>query len=175
MARTERALQKGLVGFCREQVAEPHEFVAHDRSKAARQFTHMLEGERGIRTGFPDVEIIRAAGLPTVFCELKAPGIDIKKRKDDTEDTNPQLQWGGRLSRLGHCWFWANSAAGFVAGLRASGVALRGTADWAAANIDAKTPAPAKKARASARPRVERRVMTKHDRHIQAVRYGVPR
>lgn len=148
MAHPEHTLQKRLVTLTREQVSEPHELVAHDRSKARGQWTHAREKARGLKAGEPDLELRRTAGLPFVFCEVKI--------KPNTP-TPEQEQTGARLIALGHHWFVAYSAADYVRGLRAARVLLRNTAEWAAAEVDAKAPVKAPRPRSRpSKPRAAR-------------------
>lgn len=165
MNQHEHALQKRLLVLCREHIAEPHKFIAYDRKKGSGRFTLIRENARGLITGHADVRIARKVGL-------RDPYIEIKVLPNKFDPKGDQAQFGAEMVALGHYFGVAYNAAEFVAHLRACGVVVRNTIDWAAAIIDAKPPAVVKK-KAPAKPRVERRTMTAGDRRRQSLRYGL--
>lgn len=167
MNQHEHALQKRLLVLCREQIAERHKFIAYDRKRGTGRFTHARENARGMITGHADVRIARVVGLRDAYIEIKV----LPNKFDPSGD---QAQFGAEMVTLGHYFGVAYNAGEFVAHLRSAGVMVRNTIDWAAAIIDARAPKPvAKKAKASAKPRTERRTMTARDRRMQSLRYGL--
>lgn len=123
----EHILQVALVRFVREAVAAPHQFLAFDRSKAAGQFSHMREKARGVRAGTPDTLLI-VAGMPPIWCELKAPG---------NKPTPEQIDIGDSLLTLGCCWSWVTSVGTYYEWIRSIGVELRANAEFLAMHADA--------------------------------------
>ena len=125
----EHSLQVHLKVLCRECVATPHMFAAHDRSKKQHFSQHMREKARGLRKGWPDIEIPLLGGL-TFRCELKAAG-------EKVADNSEQAAVIRELNNLGHPTAWANSAVMFVREARRCGVPFRVGVDARAAAIDA--------------------------------------
>jgi hypothetical protein len=144
--RPEHALQVQLGRFCREYLATPHFFAAHDRSENSSGMQHMWEAARHVVAGWPDVEIALQGGR-TVRVELKAPG---------NRPSSAQAAVMDRLSDLGHPTGWADSAVAFLALLREFGVPWRENADKKAAAIDAFL-AQAAVARKAAKPKAARK------------------
>jgi hypothetical protein len=127
----EHIRQRHIRLWVRDCVATPHKFLAHDRSAPGGKFSHLRERGRGIAPGTPDTQL-SVAGLPTIWCELKAPG----NRPDED-----QLRMGRELQALGQSWFWATTVAGYMAGLVQAGVPLRSNAAAMAALHDAEADA----------------------------------
>ena len=123
----EHIRQRHIKLWVRDCVAVPHKFLAHDRSAPGGRFSHLRERGRGIAPGTPDTQLT-VVGLPTIWCELKAP--------DKTPDED-QLRMGRELQTLGQVWFWATTVAGYMKGLIAAGVPLRPNAVVMAALHDA--------------------------------------
>ena len=123
----EHILQKALVKWVREAVSEPHEFLAFDRSKAARQFSHLREKARGVRAGTPDT-LLLTARLPPVWAELKA---GTNKASEQQEDM------GARLMAMGGHWACLSSVEAYRAWIFGLGVELRTNAEFLAMHADA--------------------------------------
>lgn len=125
--QAEHAIQKHIRLFVRDAVAEPHLFLAFDRSKPTSAFSHLRERARGVAKGTPDT-LLCPKDKPPVWCEVKRPG----KHPDDD-----QAAMGSRLLALGHQWFCVHSCMEYLAALAASGVELRPNASFLAHHHDA--------------------------------------
>ena len=113
MIQREAATQKHVMQFVRENLPGS-EFFAFDRSAPSGRFTHMREKARGVRKGTPDT-LLRIAGYPNIWAELKAPG---KKPTDE------QIDIGRRLEAVGDVWFFADSVVAYATQLRNAGVVM---------------------------------------------------
>lgn len=93
----EHNLQVQIKKWARECIAEPHVFLAFDRSRARGDFTHAREAARGLRRGTPDTVLMFRARW--MWVELKAG-------KNTTSDAQDLLH--GEMSAIGHnvrvCW-----------------------------------------------------------------------
>lgn len=150
----EHSLQSRLKVLCREYVATPHMFAAHDRSENVGGMQHYWEKMRGAIRGWPDIQLPLLGGL-TFRCELKAAGKIVA-------DNSDQARIIRDLNNLGHPTAWANSAIMFVRVAKQAGVPFRVGVERRAQAIDdmlaeearQRTLATPKKKRAS-RPRKE--------------------
>lgn len=157
----EHNLQTKLVAFCREYIAVPHEFAAHDRSENHGGKQHLWEAKRGIRRSWPDIELALQGGR-TIRCELKAAGKKLMPGSD-------QERLAERLNALGHVTFWANTATMFLHFARLSDVPFRPGADARAAAIDTVLTAATSKPATASKPRAAR-VPTSRIRAVERVR-----
>ena len=128
MVHREHILQRGVVVFCKRCVAVPHEFAAHDRAAPKSEHDHIWQAARGIRTGWPDTELLLAGGK-TFRVELKAPKITL-------DEDGRQADVLIRLNDLGHQASWANSVTMYGAECERFGVPLRGNWRTVAQLID---------------------------------------
>ena len=118
MTQPEWAVQRGVMRFCRRAIACEFEFASHDRGRPRSEMEHIGEAARGVRHGWPDVELA-LAGSRTFRCELKAPGVNIERKEraipayQATIYTRPSDHLGEQRLRLRY--------HGVVAGRAASG------------------------------------------------------
>ena len=124
----EWALQRGVLRFCKRAIDGPYEAACHDRGRARSAMEHIGEAARGLRHGWPDLEIVLPKGR-TFRCELKAPGakIDVK---------GEQFRLLERLSDFGHPATWANSCHGFAVNALSLGVPLQSNWQYVAQHED---------------------------------------
>lgn len=148
MASHEHNLQTQIKKWVRECVAEPHVFLAFDRSKAAGRFTHAREAARGIRKGTPDTVLLFQA---------MAMWVELKFGKNTTSDAQDELH--AEMLAIGHrvrvCW----TVTEYYLACRAEGVRLVQWAEARAQGLDALlavgVPKPPK-AKRTAKPRTRR-------------------
>ena len=124
----EWCLQRGVLRFCKRAIDGPYEAACHDRGRARSAMEHIGEAARGLRHGWPDLEIVLPKGR-TFRCELKAPGVSI-------DDKGEQFRLLKRLSELGHPATWANSVYGFAINALSLGVPLQGNWQYVAQHED---------------------------------------
>ena len=124
----EFALQRGVLRFCKRAIDGPYEAACHDRGRARSAMEHIGEAARGLRHGWPDLEIVLPKGR-TFRCELKAPGVSI-------DDKGEQFRLLKRLSELGHPATWANSVYGFAVSALSLGVPLQSNWQYVAQHED---------------------------------------
>lgn len=117
----EWAVARGVKFFCKRCIAVQHEFAAHDRGRSRSALEHIGEANRGLRAGWPDIELVLAGGR-TFRCELKAPGVRL-------EEGGRQQALLKRLNDLGHPAAWANSVRGYAEACLEHAVPL--TENWA--------------------------------------------
>lgn len=123
----EHILQVQIKKWVRGAVDAPHVFLAFDRSKAAGQWTHMMEKARGVQAGTPDT-LLCVLGAPIFWCELKAPG---------NKPTAAQEALGRSLVFAGCGWFWTTTVTHYWKALSEHGVPLRPNAEYQALQADA--------------------------------------
>ena len=124
----EFALQRGVMRFCKCAIDGPYEFASHDRGRARSEMEHIAENNRGLRSSWPDVELVLPKGR-TFRCELKAPGVSIDGKGE-------QFRLLKRLSELGHPATWANSVYGFAVNALSLGVPLQSNWQYVAQHED---------------------------------------
>lgn len=141
----EHILQVQIKKWVRGAVDAPHVFLAFDRSKAAGQWTHMMEKARGVQAGTPDT-LLCVKGFAPIWCELKAEG---------NEPTAAQIALGRALRGTGcHC-SWTTTVGEYRRWLVIIGVPLRTNAEYQALQADAAVASLIAKAEAKA-PKAKR-------------------
>ena len=143
MVHKEHILQRGVVIFCKRCVAVPHEFAAHDRAAPKSEHDHIWQAARGIRTGWPDTELLLAGGR-TFRVELKAPKVSL-------DEDGRQADVLIRLNELGHAASWANSVMMYGRECERFGVPLHGNWKTVAQLIDEHVLAEIRKEQAKAK------------------------
>ncbi len=128
MTQPEWCLQRGVLRFCKRAIDGPYEAACHDRGRARSAMEHIGEAARGLRHGWPDLEIVLPKGR-TFRCELKAPGAKI-----DVE--GEQYRILQRLTDLGHPTTWANSVYTFATMALSLGVPLQRNWQYVAQHED---------------------------------------
>jgi hypothetical protein len=121
----EHRLQAAIKSFVKHCVAVDHLFMAFDRSAKKSDLQHILEKNRGIRTGTPDTVLLFSGRA--VWVELKA---------GSNKPTDAQEQIGNAIQRTGHVWGWANSVDSYRQFLAAQGVAMTALAPVTAQDFD---------------------------------------
>jgi hypothetical protein len=113
--KREHTRQKHGRLFTRDAITAKHKFFAFDRSKAAGQFTHLIERARGIQKSTPDT-MLRVKGMMPIWCEWKDTG-----KKPDAD----QLQILEELRELGDFAEWFDSVVDYASWLHEIGVPMR--------------------------------------------------
>lgn len=124
----EWALQRGVLRFCKRAIDGPYEAACHDRGRARSALEHIGEAARGLRHGWPDLEIALPKGR-TFRCELKAPGVSIDEKGE-------QYRILQSLTGLGHPATWANSVYTFATMALSLGVPLQRNWQYVAQHED---------------------------------------
>jgi hypothetical protein len=124
----EWALQRGVLRFCKRAIDGPYEAACHDRGRARSAMEHIGEAARGLRHGWPDLELVLPKGR-TFRCELKAPGAKI-----DVEGEQYRILQS--LTDLGHPTTWANSVYTFATLALSLGVPLQRNWQYVAQHED---------------------------------------
>lgn len=126
MAQPEHDLQTQVHKWARECIAEPHEFLAFDRSRKQSAMQHIREKARGVKAGTPDFLLIGAG---------KRLWVELKAGKNST--TTMQDEMHARLAAVGEAVLVLRSVAGVMLAARAAGFALTATAAARAEGLDA--------------------------------------
>jgi hypothetical protein len=115
--RREWSLQSCIKWFVARAVAVEHEFACHDRGAARSALEHLHEASRGIRSGWPDTELLLNGGA-TFRCELKAPG-------NRVQDGSAQEHILSRLAAIGHPTTWVDGVIAYGEACERHSVPLR--------------------------------------------------
>lgn len=120
--------QEKAVVFARDAVVGPHQFIAHDRSQARGDKSHLHQWRRGVRKGTPDTQLILPDGR-SIWFEFKSRGNVVK----DDDDQGRML---AALRDLGHAASWGVTIDDLRRFYEAEGVPLVPNAAYRAMVLD---------------------------------------